>query len=42
MTRLKKQGYENLSDILLVTCDSDEKLTIYEKNIELLEEEPFE
>ena len=42
MTRLEKQGYKNLKDILLVTCDSDEKLTIYEKNIELLEEEPFE
>lgn len=42
MTRLKKEGYGNLRDILLVTCDSDEKLTIYEKNIELLEEEPFE
>lgn len=42
MTRLKKEGYENLENILLVICDSDEKLTIYEKNIELLEEEPFE
>lgn len=41
-TRLEKQGYKDLSDILLVTCDNDEKLTIYERNIELLEEEPFE
>lgn len=42
MTRLQKEGYESLENILLVICDSDEKLTIYEKNIELLEEEPFE
>lgn len=28
-TRLKKEGYDNVEDILLVLCDSEEKLTIY-------------
>jgi len=41
-TRLRKEGYESIENILLVICDSDEKLTIYEKNRELTEEEPFE
>lgn len=32
-TRLKNNGYETLENILLVICDSNEKLTIYEKNL---------
>lgn len=31
LTRLSKKGYEHVEDLLLVTCDSDEKLTIYKK-----------
>ena len=31
LTRLKKEGYNNPKDLLLVTCDSKEKLTIYKK-----------
>ena len=31
LTRLKKLGYADVSDLLLVTCDSKEKLTVYEK-----------
>ncbi len=30
-TRLSKEGYNNIKDLLLVTCDSKEKLTIYKK-----------
>ena len=30
---LKKQGYEDIEKLLLVTCSTDEKLTIYEKNL---------
>lgn len=33
ITRLKKQGYEDIEKLLLVTCSTDEKLTIYEKNL---------
>lgn len=29
MTRLKKEGYDDLDDILLVLCDSKEKITVY-------------
>lgn len=29
---LKVRGYKELSNILLVTVDNDDKLTIYEKN----------
>ncbi len=32
LTRLKNNGYELIDDILLVTCDTDEKITIFEKN----------
>lgn len=42
MTRLKKEGYENLDNILLVTCNNKEKLTIFEKNINKKEIKPFE
>ena len=31
LTRLKKEGYNHVEDLLLVTCDSKEKLTIYKK-----------
>lgn len=31
LTRLKKEGYSHIEDLLLVTCDSKEKLTIYKK-----------
>lgn len=31
LTRLKKEGYDYIEDLLLVTCDSNEKLTIYRK-----------
>lgn len=31
LTRLKKEGYNHIEDLLLVTCDSKEKLTIYKK-----------
>ena len=30
-TRLSNEGYNNINDLLLVTCDSKEKLTIYIK-----------
>lgn len=40
--RLKNLGYDNINDLLLVTYDNKEKLTVYGRNIELLEEEPFE
>lgn len=32
LNRLKKEGYHNPSDILLVVCDNKEKLTIYKKD----------
>lgn len=35
LTRLKKEGYENCYNILLLICDTKEKFTIYEKNINL-------
>ena len=31
LTRLKNEGYNNPKDLLLVTCDSKEKLTVYKK-----------
>jgi len=31
LTRLEKEGYTHIEDLLLVTCDSKEKLTIYKK-----------
>jgi len=42
MKRLKKEGYTSLNNILLVTIDNKEKLTIFEKNIEKKEIKPFE
>ena len=32
INRLKKEGYNEPSDLLLVTCDNKEKLSIYTKN----------
>ncbi len=32
LKRLENNGYKQLDDLLLVICDADEKLTIYEKN----------
>lgn len=37
LTRLKNEGYKNINNILLVICDSKEKLTIYEKNKDIEE-----
>ena len=34
LTRLNKLGYDDINDLLLVTCDSKEKLTIYKKGEE--------
>ncbi|MGN1000493.1 MAG: DUF421 domain-containing protein [Bacilli bacterium] len=42
LTRLKKEGYEDCSNILLLTCDTKEKFTIYEKNVSLYNSEVFE
>ena len=33
ISRLEKQGKKEINNILLATCDTNEKLTIYEKNI---------
>ena len=41
-TRLEKQGYETIENLLLVTCDNKEQLSIFEKNIEKKEGKPFE
>ena len=30
---MKIQGYENYDDILLATVDSNDKLTVYKKNV---------
>lgn len=32
-TRLKNMNYKDISNLLLVTCDSNEKINVYEKNI---------
>lgn len=32
LTRLEKNGYDRIDNLLLVICDSNEKLTIYEDN----------
>lgn len=37
MTRLKKEGYNRLEDVLLAICDSKEKLTVYPMKVELSE-----
>ncbi len=33
--RLENEGYKNPFELLLVTCDNKEKLTIYEKNLKV-------
>ena len=33
--RIKKQGYNTLDDILLVTIDPTEKIMVYKKNKDL-------
>lgn len=38
LKRLENNGYSSLDDLLLVICDTDEKITIYEKNIDV---QPF-
>ena len=35
INRLEKEGYLNIDNLLLVTCDNNEKLTIYEKNVKI-------
>lgn len=42
LTRLSTLGYKSLDNILLVTCDNKEKISVYEKNIGLNEEKVFE
>ena len=37
-TRLKNEGYNDISDLLLVTCDSNEKLTVYKKGVDSTKE----
>lgn len=38
LTRLEKEGYNHIEDLLLVTCDSKEKLTIYKKGEDSIKE----
>lgn len=42
MTRLKNEGYDDITNLLLVTIDSKEKLTIFEKNKDIKAIQPFE
>lgn len=35
LTRLNNLGYKSLDNILLVTCDNKEKLTVFEKNYDI-------
>ena len=35
-TRLKKMGYDDVTSLLLVTCNTNEELTVYEKNVKEL------
>jgi len=42
LTRLSNLGYDNLANILLVTCDNKEKITVFEKNFDVLEEKILE
>ncbi len=35
LNRLNNLGYKSLDDILLVTCDNKEKLTVFEKNYDI-------
>lgn len=42
MKRLSNNGYTELDDIILVICDSKEKLTIFEKNLDIEKTEVLE
>jgi uncharacterized membrane protein YcaP (DUF421 family) len=42
LSKLKKRGYNNLQNILLVTCDINKKLVIYEKNENIKEKSCLE
>ena len=42
MKRLSNNGYTELDNIILVICDSKEKLTIFEKNLEVEKSEVLE
>ena len=42
LTRLNNLGYSNLDNILLATCDNKEKITVFEKNYDQVEEKVFE
>lgn len=42
LTRLKNNGYEDLSELLLVICDSSEKMTIFPKYVDIKEEKVLE
>ena len=37
ITRLNSLGYKSLENILLVTCDNKEKITVFEKNYNIEE-----
>ena len=41
-TRLENLGYKDISNLLLVICDSNEKITVYEKNIKKSKVDCFE
>lgn len=42
LMRLDHLGYKNLDNILLVTCDNKEKITVFEKNFGLVEDKILE
>ena len=42
LKRLDHLGYDDLDNILLVTCDNKEKITVFEKNLDLNEEKVLE
>lgn len=41
-TRLRNMGYSKVEDLLLVICDSNEKITVYEKGNKKSKEDCFE
>ena len=42
LTRLEKEGYTDVNDLILVTIDTKEKLHIYERNFDIEAIQPFE
>lgn len=42
ITRLQALKYHNIKNLLLVTCDTNERLVVYEKNVELVSKGNFE